>query len=99
LRASEGEHPYRGPMDDPLVRAASAAAEEAFGKRATIVPTSGGTAPMWLVSHRHRLANVTLGAAHHDSRAPAPDEHLLLDNYWKALRGMARLYSLYATQA
>ncbi|OLC55606.1 MAG: hypothetical protein AUH85_08860, partial [Chloroflexi bacterium 13_1_40CM_4_68_4] len=99
LRASEGEHPYRGPMDDPLVRAACAAAEEAFGKRPTVVPTSGGTAPMWLVSHTHRLANVTLGAAHHDSRAHAPDEHILLENYWKALRAMTRLYSLYATQA
>ncbi len=98
MRATEGERPYRGAMDDPLVRAAKTAAEEAFGMPAVIVPTSGGTAPMWLVSHRHRLANVTLGAGHHDSRAHAPNEHLLLANYWKALRAMVRLYSLYATQ-
>ncbi len=99
LKASEGEHPYRGAMDDPLVRAARSVAEEAFGKPAVVSPISGGTAPMWLVSHRKRLANVTLGAGHHDSRAHAPNEHILLDNYWRALRAFTRLYSLYATQA
>ncbi len=98
MRATEGERPYRGAMDDPLVRAAKAAAEEAFGKPAVVVPSGGGTAPMWLVSHRHRLANVTLGAGHHDSRAHAPNENILMENYWKALRAAVRLYSLYATQ-
>jgi acetylornithine deacetylase/succinyl-diaminopimelate desuccinylase-like protein len=95
----EGEHPYRGAMDAPLVRAAQAVAEEAFGKPAVILPNSGGTAPMWVVSHRHRLANVTLGMGHQGSRVHAPNEHIRLDNYWRALRATARLYQVYATQA
>ncbi|HEY3186241.1 MAG TPA: M20/M25/M40 family metallo-hydrolase, partial [Solirubrobacteraceae bacterium] len=41
--AEEGEHPYRGPVDAPLVRAVKAVAEEAFGKPAVLVPSSGGT--------------------------------------------------------
>ncbi len=94
--ASEGEHPYRGPVDDPLVRAAKEVVEEAFGKPALIVPNGGGTAPMWLVSHKKRLANVTLGMGHSDSRAHAPDENVILDLYWKALRATTRLYQRYA---
>lgn len=96
--AREGERPYRGPIDDPLVRVATAVAEEAFAKPAVIVPNGGGTAPMWLVSHRRKLANVTLGMGHHDSRAHAPNEHVLLDNYWRALRATVHLYQRYATQ-
>ena len=94
----DGERPYRGPLDDPLVRAARAAQEEAFGTDAIVLLTSLGTAPMWAVSHRRNLANVTLGCAHHDSRAHAPDENIRLDNYWRAMRAAVRLYSLYASQ-
>ncbi|MBA3749002.1 MAG: M20/M25/M40 family metallo-hydrolase [Solirubrobacterales bacterium] len=95
----EGTRPYRGRRDDPLVRAVKAAAEEAFGKDAHLVPTSGGTSPMWTVCHRRALANVTLGMGHPGSAAHAPDENIILANYWKAIRATARLYSLYATQA
>jgi acetylornithine deacetylase/succinyl-diaminopimelate desuccinylase-like protein len=94
----DGERPYRGPLDDPLVRAARAVQEEAFGTRATVLLTSLGTAPMWAISHRRGFANVTLGCGHHDSRAHAPNENILLDNYRRAMRAAVRLYSLYAVQ-
>ncbi len=94
----EGTRPYRGPFDDPLVRAAQAAAEEAFGREAHLVPTSGGTSPMWAVCHKRSLANVTLGMGHPGAGAHAPNENIILANYWKALRATTRLYSLFATQ-
>jgi acetylornithine deacetylase/succinyl-diaminopimelate desuccinylase-like protein len=53
---------------------------------------------MWVVSQRHRLPNVTLGMGHPGSRVHAPNEHIRLDNYWRALRATARLYQVYATQ-
>jgi acetylornithine deacetylase/succinyl-diaminopimelate desuccinylase-like protein len=96
--AKEGEMPYRGRIDDPIVRAAKAAAEEAFGKDALLVPSSGGTSPMWVVCHKRSLANVTLGMGHPGSGAHAPNENILLDNYWKAITATVRLYELYATQ-
>lgn len=95
----EGTRPYRGRWDDPLVRAAKAAAEEAFGREAHLVPTSGGTSPMWAVCHKRSLANVTLGMGHPGSGAHAPNENIILQSYWKAIRATARLYALYATQA
>lgn len=97
--AREGTRPYRGRSDDPLVRAARSVAEEAFGKEALLVPTSGGTSPMWTVCHRRRLANVTLGMGHPGAGAHAPNEHIVIANYRRALRATARLYTLYATQA
>lgn len=92
----EGERAYRGAMDDPLVRACASVAAEAFGKPALIVPNNAGTSPMWLVSHKRRLGNATLGMAHVGSAAHAPNESVILASYWRALRATARLYSEYA---
>jgi len=95
--AEEGEHPYRGPADAPIVRAVAAVAEEAFGRPPVLVPSSGGTSPMWVVCNSTRMANVTLGMGHPGAGAHAPNEHILLDNYWRALRATTRLYSEFAT--
>jgi acetylornithine deacetylase/succinyl-diaminopimelate desuccinylase-like protein len=97
--AREGTRPYRGRLDDPVVRAAKTAAESAFGKDALLVPTSGGTSPMWQVCAKRNLANVTLGMGHPGSGAHAPNENILLDNYWRALRATVDLYGRYATQS
>ena len=97
--AEEGEHPYRGAADAPLVRAVATVAEEAFGKPPVLVPSSGGTSPMWVVCHARRMPNVTLGMGHPAAGAHAPNEHVILDNYWRALRATARLYTAFATQA
>lgn len=97
LVAKEGTRPYRGRMDDPLVRAAQAAAEETFGQPALIIPSSGGTSPMYQVCGRHSLANVTLGMGHPGSGAHAPNEHILLDNYFKGIRATVSLFQKYAT--
>jgi acetylornithine deacetylase/succinyl-diaminopimelate desuccinylase-like protein len=96
--AKEGEHPYRGRIDDPLVRAAKAVAEQEFGKEALLIPSSGGTSPMYVVCGKRKLANVTLGMGHPGGGAHAPNENILLDNYWKALRATVALYGRYATQ-
>ncbi len=96
--ANQGERPYRGPLDAPLVRAARQVAEEAFGKPAVVMLNGGGTAPMWLISQRHGLPNVTLGMGTPSSAAHAPNEHIVLDHYRRALRATARLFRLYASQ-
>ena len=98
LIAKEGTRPYRGRMDDPLVRAAKAAAEETFGQPALLIPSSGGTSPMWRVCGKHSLANVTLGMGHPNSGAHAPNENILLENYFKAIRATVSLFGKYATQ-
>jgi acetylornithine deacetylase/succinyl-diaminopimelate desuccinylase-like protein len=85
-------------MDDPLVRATQAVAEETFGQPALLIPSSGGTSPMWQVCGKRSLANVTLGMGHPNAGAHAPNEHILLENYWKALRATVALYGRYATQ-
>ena len=87
------------PLGRPARSRSKAAAEEAFGKDAHLVPNERGTSPMRTVCHRRALANVTLGMGHPGSAAHAPNENIILANYWKAIRATARLFSLYATPA
>ena len=63
---------------------------------AKIIPNNAGTSPMWLISHKHKLANATIGMGHVGSAAHAPDENVILANYWRALRATTRLYSEFA---
>lgn len=97
LAAKEGTRPYRGRMDDPLVRAAKAAAEETFGRPALIIPSSGGTSPMYQVCGKRSLPNVSLGMGHPASGAHAPNEHILIDNYFKGIRATVSFFAKYAT--
>lgn len=97
LVAKEGTRPYRGRMDDPLVHAAKAAAEETFGQPALIIPSSGGTSPMYQVCGKHSLPNVTLGMGHPSSGAHAPNEHILVENYFKGIRATVAFFGKYAT--
>ena len=99
LIAKEGTRPYRGRIDDPLVRAAQAVAEEEIGRPAVLIPSSGGTSPMWQVCGKRSLANVTLGMGHPGSGAHAPNENVRLDDYWRALRATVALFRRYAEQS
>jgi hypothetical protein len=42
---------------------------------------------------------VTLGMGHPGSGAHAPNENIILANYWKALRATVSLFRRYADQA
>ncbi len=53
---------------------------------------------MFVVCGKRKLANVTLGMGHPGSGAHAPNENILLENYWRALRATVALYARYATQ-
>jgi acetylornithine deacetylase/succinyl-diaminopimelate desuccinylase-like protein len=52
---------------------------------------------MWVVCNARRIANVTLGMGHPGAGAHAPNEHIYLENYWRALRATTRLYTEFAT--
>jgi len=76
----------------------AAVAEEAFGKPTVLITPSEGASPMWVVCNARRMANVTLGMGHPGAGAHAPNEHILLENYWRALRATTRLYARFASQ-
>jgi acetylornithine deacetylase/succinyl-diaminopimelate desuccinylase-like protein len=53
---------------------------------------------MWQVCGKRSLANVTLGMGHPNSGAHAPNENILLENYFKCIRATVSFFGKYATQ-
>jgi acetylornithine deacetylase/succinyl-diaminopimelate desuccinylase-like protein len=97
--AEEGEHPYRGPADAPLVRAGCR--RRGGGVREARRAGALKRRDLADVGRLHREADGQRDARHGSSRrgAHAPNEHIRLENYWRALRATARLYQLFATQS
>lgn len=83
--------PFRVPGDHPLVTLTAQAAHEAYGLPAQIIPTAGGSSPVYAVAGPLSLPVVTAGVGYWDNRAHAPNEHIRLDDFFNATRQIARI--------
>ena len=70
-------------LDAPLARSV-AAAIQSRGK-AVVMPTLGGSLPLYLLRERLGVDSVTLSLANHDNNQHAEDENLRLGNLWNAI--------------
>jgi acetylornithine deacetylase/succinyl-diaminopimelate desuccinylase-like protein len=79
-------------MDHPATQAAARAIEAAFG-RAPVYAREGGSIPVSAAfEHRLGLPVVLAGFTNPDDNAHAPNESLVLDNYERGIRAIARLW-------
>ena len=86
------EHPYWGPVDAPIVDAASRASEAVYGQKPLRLFSSPGTAPQYQVCNPQKLPMVAIGYGHPDARAHAPDENVRLDLMPKAAMVLGRFF-------
>ena len=75
-----GYRAVRTPMDHPLVPALAAAVEAAAGEPALLVPSLGGSLPLYLFEDVLQAPMVIVPIANHDDNQHAPDENLRLAN-------------------
>jgi acetylornithine deacetylase/succinyl-diaminopimelate desuccinylase-like protein len=87
-----GGRPSLTPMDHPATRAAARAIEAAFG-RAPLYIREGGSIPVCASFETILgLPVVLAGFTNPDDNAHAPNESMVLDNYERGIRGIARLW-------
>jgi acetylornithine deacetylase/succinyl-diaminopimelate desuccinylase-like protein len=81
------------PIDSPGVKAAVAALELGFGKK-PLYQGEGGSIPI-VVQFKKILGldTVLLGFGYPDENAHAPNEHLLLENFYGGIRTSAHFYN------
>ena len=53
--------------------------------KAVVLPTLGGSLPLYLLRDRLAVDSVTLSLANHDNNQHAEDENLRLGNLWEAI--------------
>ena len=77
-----GYNAERTPLDDPLAKSVAAAAKP-FG--AVVLPSTGGSLPLFVFRETLGAPTVTVSLANYDNNQHAEDENLRLGNLWGAI--------------
>ncbi|MBI2526302.1 MAG: M20/M25/M40 family metallo-hydrolase [Candidatus Rokubacteria bacterium] len=87
-----GYDPAKTALDLPICREVIAAVERAHGgERAVLLPTLGGSVPLWAFTDLLGLPTLVLPYANASNRQHSPNEHLRLDHLFQGIRTTATL--------
>ena len=81
----------RTPLDEPAAMPVRAAVEAAAGEAPILMPSLGGSLPLYLFREHLGAPLVILPIANHDNNQHAPDENLRLANLWYGIDLFAAL--------
>jgi acetylornithine deacetylase/succinyl-diaminopimelate desuccinylase-like protein len=88
--------PWVAPYTDPIFQKAIHSLERGFGKNAVFI-REGGSIPFVTQMHdTFKVPCVLLGFGLPDENAHAPNEHILLDNYFGGIKSVALFYQALA---
>lgn len=86
-----GEAPGRTDPDHPFVKLTLEAAREAYGMEPVIAPMVGGSGPNFVFLDVLKVPIVTAGVGHPGSRAHAPNENMVIENFVQGVKHTARI--------
>jgi acetylornithine deacetylase/succinyl-diaminopimelate desuccinylase-like protein len=86
-----GEAPARTDPDDPFLQMVVESAREVYGVPMMIQPMSGGSGPNHAFIHHLKVPVATAGVGYPGSRAHAPNENLVIDNFIDGVKHTARI--------
>src|SRR6266850_2058192 len=87
-------------LELPISREIIAAVERAHGdERAVLLPTMGGTVPMWVFTDVLKLPTLVVPYANQNNRQHGPNEHMKLDHLFQGIRTTAQLLTDLAAPA
>jgi acetylornithine deacetylase/succinyl-diaminopimelate desuccinylase-like protein len=87
-----GYDPAKTPADLPISRAVIEAVERAHGGApAVVLPTMGGSVPLWAFTDILALPTIVVPYANANNRQHSPNEHLRLDHLFQGVRTTAQL--------
>jgi acetylornithine deacetylase/succinyl-diaminopimelate desuccinylase-like protein len=93
-----GYDPAKTSLDLPVSRQVIAAIERAHGgERAVLMPTLGGSVPIWAFTDILKLPTLLVPYANANNRQHSPNEHLRLDHLFQGVRTTAQLLTDLAT--
>ncbi len=87
-----GYDPAKTSLDLPISREIIAAVERAHGgERAVVMPTAGGSVPIWAFTDILERPTLLVPYANANNRQHSPNEHLRLDHLFQGVRTTAQL--------
>ena len=78
-------------MDLPVSRAIASVIQDSSGGPVVLLPTLGGSIPMYLFAEKLRAPVVGIPTVNHDNNQHAANENLRLQNLWDGIETCAAL--------
>jgi acetylornithine deacetylase/succinyl-diaminopimelate desuccinylase-like protein len=92
---SDGGYPaVRTSMSLPIVKRIIASVELATGQRPVLLPTMGGSGPLWILENVTHSPQVGVPIANHDNNQHSSNENLRLQNLWDGIDIFAGLMQI-----
>jgi acetylornithine deacetylase/succinyl-diaminopimelate desuccinylase-like protein len=93
--ASEDGYPaVRTPMNLPIVKKVISAIEQAIGQRPVMLPTMGGSGPLWAIDVATKAPQVGVPIVNHDNNQHSSNENLRLQNLWDGIEIFSALMTI-----
>ncbi|MCS7020000.1 MAG: M20/M25/M40 family metallo-hydrolase [Cytophagales bacterium] len=91
VQVKKGYNAQRTPMDLPLARRVIEAVQKTTNQQVILMPTSGGSLPLYLFEKHLGASAITVSLANYDNNQHAENENLRIGNLWDAIETMAAL--------
>lgn len=92
--SEEGYPAVRTPMNLPIVKKIIGAVEQAIGKRPVMLPTMGGSGPLWAIDVATKAPQVGVPIVNHDNNQHSSNENLRIQNLWDGIEIFAALMTM-----
>ena len=89
--------PTKTPLTDSFVQTVIKTAERVYERKAVVYPTSPASGPMHLFRNWLGYPVVSVGCAHAESRAHAPNENITIDGFTKGTKFIATILYDFST--
>jgi acetylornithine deacetylase/succinyl-diaminopimelate desuccinylase-like protein len=88
---SDGTNAQRTPMDLPVIQKVIAAVKTTSKEQVVLVPTSGGTLPLFVFEKYLNARTVSVPIANHDNNQHAENENIRIGNLFNGIETMGSL--------
>jgi acetylornithine deacetylase/succinyl-diaminopimelate desuccinylase-like protein len=89
--SEEGYTAVRTPMSLPIVKSVIKAVERAIGQRPVMLPTMGGSGPLWAIDAATKAPQIGVPIVNHDNNQHSSNENLRIQNLWDGIEIFAVL--------
>ena len=91
VKRSEGYNAQKTPMDNPMAQQIVAAVTAALPEKPVLLPTLGGSLPLFIFEQMLNIKPVTVPMANHDNNQHAENENIRIQNLWDGLEIFASI--------
>ena len=91
VKRSEGYNAQKTPMDNAMAQQILAAVTAALPEKPVLLPTLGGSLPLFIFEQMLNTKPVTVPMANHDNNQHAENENIRIQNLWDGLEMFASI--------